>query len=160
MLHETFLSRQNLSAGTFLCGLPWSPVVSCDLRWFPVACFCFTFNFGGHYLRVVSRGLLWSCGSIAVFCSKRFCLFLGIFFVVVKRYCASSVIVIHQLCYMPIYIYIYIKIRFAIEVIEAAMRRDTDAPTFWRLAFCDTFPHTALAGLCLSIIWPILFDHI
>ena len=36
------------------------------------------------------------------------------------------------------------------------MRRDTAAPVFWGSAFCDTFRHVVLAGLCLSILWVIL----
>ena len=44
--------------------------------------------------------------------------------------------------------------------IEDAMRRVTAAPVFWSSAFCDTFRHVALAGLCLSILWLILSDFV
>ena len=43
-------------------------------------------------------------------------------------------------------------------LIEDAMRRDTAAPAFGGLARCDPFRHVAFAGLCLSILWFILFD--
>ena len=38
------------------------------------------------------------------------------------------------------------------------MRRDTAAPSFWGSAFRDSFRQVALAGLCLPILWWILFD--
>jgi hypothetical protein len=38
------------------------------------------------------------------------------------------------------------------------MRRDTAAPSFWSLAFRDPFRQVVLAGLCLPILWLILFD--
>ena len=38
------------------------------------------------------------------------------------------------------------------------MRRDTAAPSFWGSAIRDPFRQVALAGLCLPILWLILFD--
>ena len=45
-----------------------------------------------------------------------------------------------------------------IYTIEDAMRRDTAAPSFLGSAFRDSFRQVALAGLCLPILWLILFD--
>ena len=42
--------------------------------------------------------------------------------------------------------------------IADAMRCDTVAPSFWSSAFRDSFRQEALAGLCLPILWLIMFD--
>ena len=45
-----------------------------------------------------------------------------------------------------------------LERIEDAMRRDTAAPSFWGSAFRALFRWVVFAGLCLAIVWLILFD--
>ena len=43
-------------------------------------------------------------------------------------------------------------------IIEDAMRRDTAAPSFWDSACRALFRGVVFAGLCLAIVWLILFD--
>ena len=58
-----------------------------------------------------------------------------------------------------IVIVIVIVIIIIIEfIIEDAMRRDTAAPSFWGSACRALFRWVVFAGLCLAIVWLILFD--
>ena len=51
-------------------------------------------------------------------------------------------------------IFIYNK---ASSLIKDATRRDTAAPSFLSPAIGDLFQQAALAGLCLPLLWLILF---
>ena len=68
-------------------------------------------------------------------------------------------IYIYYYLYIYLYIiYIYIYIYIYIFILKTPCGVTPPPPHFWGLAFRDPFRQVALAGLCLPILWLILFD--